>query len=96
MVLFSMLLILAGVITLQLLVVVPTAILSLLQFYLFTHILHFLFGIYLTIQYFIIRKKEEITFKLTKTIISIVLSPISAVIAYTGFFMLALTNCSAN
>ncbi|RJX27406.1 MAG: hypothetical protein C4537_00785 [Acholeplasma sp.] len=59
------------------------------------HIAHFLFG-FVSLFYYIHQiRKKVVKMKLYKTLVGIILTPMSAIILYVAILLIALTQCAA-
>lgn len=73
----------------------PEVIFYVVTYLFYYHIAHFFFGFFSIFYYAYQIRKKIITMKLYKTIIGIVLTPISAIIMYAALLLMALTQCAA-
>ena len=73
----------------------PMVILYFATYFFYYHVLHIVFGIGSIFYYISQIRKKILKIKFFKTIIGILLTPVSAVICYAAILLLALTNCQA-
>ncbi len=59
------------------------------------HIAHFLFGFFSIFYYIRQIRKKVVKMKIYKTIVGILITPISAVVLYAAILLIALTQCAA-
>lgn len=93
---FSILLFLLGILFTRTATPAPETIVSLAVIYLQYHYAHVLIGIGLLIFYQIKKKQYHFKFKVLKTILGILFSPISYVILATATLLLGLPSCASN
>jgi hypothetical protein len=72
----------------------PEVFMSLATAVLFYHVPHFIFGIGSLIYYFRKVRKVIKNSKIYKTVIGILISPISVMICYVGILLLGLSSCA--
>lgn len=95
MVLISILLFIIGALYAKAVTSAPKVILYFALYFIYYHIAHLVFGLGSLLYY--IRKihKKLISMRIFKTLLGILLTPVSAVILYAAILLLALTNCSS-
>ncbi len=83
-----------GVLFVKSVTAAPAIFLSLATVLLYYHIPHFIFGIGSFIYYLSKVKKVVKNSKIYKTILGILLSPISVIVCYIGILLLGLSSCA--
>lgn len=95
MVLASILLTILGYGMVKAMIPMPEPITVAVMGYMFAHAIHFGYGVYRLFYFYFKVRKQALGIKITKTIISVILSPINAVITYVALFLLILSSCAA-
>lgn len=72
----------------------PAALLNFMMAFMIYHGLHLLYGIISIILYFKRVKKRFAEARIVKTVLGVILSPVSFLLCYAAVFLLALTRCS--
>ncbi|TVP84481.1 MAG: hypothetical protein EA375_06620 [Acholeplasmataceae bacterium] len=72
----------------------PEALLNVMMGFMIYHGIHFLYGIIAIIHFFKRVKHRFAQARIFKTILGVVLSPVSFILCYAAVFLLALTRCS--
>lgn len=73
----------------------PMVIVTFTSYFFYYHFLHLMIGIASIFYYTSRILKKLLSIRLLKTIIGIILTPISGIICYAALLLLALTNCQA-
>ncbi|MDY0074977.1 MAG: hypothetical protein RBR75_03720 [Acholeplasmataceae bacterium] len=94
MVIASGLLFVIGYISAKMVTQAPLFLLGFATTFLYYHIAHFIFGFGSLIYYVSKIRKKLLSINVVRTIVGIVLTPISAIILYAAILLIALTNCS--
>jgi uncharacterized RDD family membrane protein YckC len=95
MLLVSIIFCVIGYVMVQATLAVPEPVTYFVIAFLYAHVLHFGFGIYRLFYFFIKVHKQALGIKIVKTVISILISPISAFIAWLAVFLMVISSCSA-
>ncbi len=94
MVIMSIILLAFGYIALKFTFPAPAIIVEGALILLYSHAIHFIYGIYRLFYFRIKIKRQKTDIKIFRSIISMLLSPISAIVLYTAIIMLAFSGCS--
>ncbi len=79
----------------QAIVAAPTPLIYFSLYFLYYHAIHLAYGIFSLIYYFAKVKKKIGKSKIYKTILGILITPASAIIAYAAVFLLAVSSCAS-
>lgn len=86
---------LIGVVLVKSITAPPELLIHLVTFYLYAHIVHFTYGFIRLFKFIFSPTLRRVGAKIWRTLVAIVLSPISALAAYLALFLLAMASCSA-
>ena len=94
MLLASILLVSLGYIMVKAILPMPEPVIYIVTIYLYAHLLHFGYGVY-RLFYFLFKVNSKASHvKVTKTILSILISPISGFLAWLAVFLMVLSSCA--
>jgi len=95
MIVFSILLLLLSAALVKSIVATPEFVIAITSIYLYYHFAYFGYGLFRIIRFsFVIRKKKE-DLTVWRSVLGILLAPVSFVILYTAIFLFALSSCAA-
>lgn len=80
----------------QAIVAAPLPLVYFALYFLYYHAFHFLYGMMSLFYYFAKVKKKIGKTKIYKTVLGLLISPASAIIAYTAVFLLAVSSCTSS
>ncbi len=95
MIVFSILLLLLSAALVRAIIATPEFVIAITSVYLYYHFAYFGYGLFRIFRFtFVIRKKkEELT--VWRSVLGILLAPVSFIILYTAIFLFALSSCAA-